>query len=484
MCAPGRRGSLSGVSALDLARWQFAVTTLYHFLFVPVTIGLVWFVAGFQTAWYRTRDERWLRLTRFFGKLFLINFALGVVTGIVQEFQFGMNWSAYSRYVGDIFGAPLAIEGLAAFFMESTFLGLWIFGWDRLKPKVHLATIWLVGLGTTMSAYFILAANSWMQHPVGYRLNPVTQRAEMTSIAKILTNSTLIRAFGHTIAAAALTASMLVLGVAAWHLRRQARDALFGSVARLALLVTLVAAVATVLLGHAQGQLMTKQQPMKMAAAEALYQTKSGAPFSLFDLGPWQRRPSKDLVSIAIPHGLSILATNSWNGTVQGINDLQREDVAKYGPGDYRPIVGVDYWSFRIMAGLGFLAVLLAVAGLWLARVPGRLEGSSRYLRLAVWAIALPVVANLAGWVFTELGRQPWVVQGLLLTRNAVSPSVGPWSVGLTLFGFAALYGVLAAVEGMLMVHAAKAGPEPAGTYAAASAEADGAPLKVPVLTY
>jgi cytochrome d ubiquinol oxidase subunit I len=473
--------SLRDVSALDLARWQFAITTLYHFLFVPVTIGLVWFVAAFQTAWHRTHDERWLRLTRFFGKLFLINFALGVVTGIVQEFQFGMNWSAYSKYVGDIFGAPLAMEGLAAFFLESTFLGLWIFGWDRLKPKVHLATIWIVAIGTTASAYFILAANSWMQHPVGYKLNPVTHRAEMTSIAQILTNSTLIRAFGHTIAAAALTGSMLVLGVAAWHLRKRPGDALFGVVARIALWATLVAAFSTVLLGHTQAQLMTKQQPMKMAAAEALYQTKTGAPFSLFDIGPWQRRPTKSLVSIAIPHGLSILADNSWNAKVQGINDIQAAYVAKYGPGDYRPIVGVDYWSFRIMSGLGFLALLIAAAGLWLARAPGRLERSGRYLRVAVWAIALPLAANLAGWIFTEMGRQPWVVQGLLLTKNAVSPTVGPWSVGLTLAGFTALYGVLAAVEGLLMIRAAQAGPEPEGTY---PAPADGAPITLPALTY
>ncbi len=322
--------SLPGVSALDLARWQFAVTTLYHFLFVPVTIGLVWFVAAFQTAWHRTHDERWLRLTRFFGKLFLINFALGVVTGIVQEFQFGMNWSAYSKYVGDVFGAPLAMEGLAAFFLESTFLGLWIFGWDRLKPKVHLATIWIVAIGSTASAYFILAANAWMQHPVGYRINPVTHRAEMTSIAQILTNSTLIRGFGHTIAAAALTGSMLVLGVAAWHLRKKSDVALFGVVLRVGLWASLVAAIATLLLGHAQGQLMTKQQPMKMAAAEALYETKTGAPFSLFDLGPWQARPSKSLVSIAIPHGLSILADNSWNGKVlAGINDIEAKRMSR-----------------------------------------------------------------------------------------------------------------------------------------------------------
>jgi len=467
--------------ALDLARWQFAVTTLYHFLFVPVTIGTAWFLVGMQTAWYRTQDEKWLRMTRFFGKLFLINFAIGVVTGIVQEFQFGMNWSAYSRYVGDIFGAPLAIEGLAAFFVESTFLGLWIFGWDRLKPKVHLATLWLVAIGSTASAYFILAANSWMQHPVGYKLNPVTHRAELTSIAQILTNSTLIRAFGHTITAAVLTAAMLVLGVAAWHLRRGGDHEIFRPAATIALWATVAAGVATVLIGHEQGQLMTKQQPMKMAAAEALYQTKNGPGLSLFDLGPWAKYPDKDLVSIAIPHGLSILADNSWNGRVEGIDDIQKQYVAEYGPGNYKPIVGVTYWSFRIMAGIGFLAILIGAAGLWLARVPGRLEGSHRFLRLAVWGISLPLLANLAGWIFTEIGRQPWIVQGLLLTKDAVSPTVSAWSVGLTLACFTLLYGVLAAVEAALMIRAARTGLDPAGTYAGT---ADGTPVRIPALTY
>ncbi len=469
--------------ALELARWQFAVTTLYHFLFVPVTIGTAWFVVGFQTAWHRSGDERWLRATRFFGKLFLINFALGVVTGIVQEFQFGMNWSAYSRYVGDIFGAPLAIEGLAAFFLESTFLGLWIFGWDKLKPKVHLATIYLVAIGSTASAYFILAANSWMQHPVGYKLNPATDRAEMTSISAILTNSTLIRAFGHTIAAAGLTASLLVLGIAAWHLRRRTEHDLFAPVAKVALWATLATGIATVLIGHEQGQLMTRQQPMKMAAAEALYQTKTGAEFSLFALGPWSKYPDENLVNIAVPHGLSILSNNSWNARVEGINDVQRDYEAKYGPGNYKPIVAITYWSFRIMTGLGFLACLLAAAGLWLARRPGRLENAHRYLRLAVWMIALPFLANLAGWVFTEIGRQPWVVQGLLLTRNAVSPSVSAWSVGITLAGFTLLYGILAAVEGWLMFRAARSGPDPVGSFADTASGA-GVPVKLPALTY
>jgi cytochrome d ubiquinol oxidase subunit I len=470
------------VGALDLARWQFAITTVYHFLFVPITIGTAWFVAGFQTAWLHTRDERYLRLTRFFGKLFLINFALGVVTGIVQEFQFGMNWSAYSRYVGDIFGAPLAIEGLAAFFLESTFLGLWIFGWDRLRPRLHLACIYLVAVGTTASAYFILAANSWMQHPVGYRINPVTHRAEMTSIAEILTNSTLLRAFSHTIAASVLTGGMLVLGVAAWHLRRGRDASVFGVTATIGLWATLVAGILTILVGHEQGQLITRQQPMKMAAAEALYTTEAPASFSLFALGPWQKHPNKNLVNIAIPHGLSILATNSWGGRVEGMNDIQARDVAKYGPGNYKPIVGITYWSFRIMTGLGFLAVLIALAGLWLGRRRERLASSRRFLRLAVWGIGLPFVANTAGWIFTEAGRQPWVVQGLLLTRTAVSPSVSAWSVGITLVGFTLLYGVLAAVEGWLMVRAAKAGPDAAGTYA--DALLDDGSGKLPALTY
>ena len=277
---------------------------------------------------------------------------------------------------------------------------------------------------------------------------------------------------------------MLVLGVAAWHVRRGAEAALFRPVVVIALWATLVAGLATALIGHAQGQLMTKEQPMKMAAAEALYTTESGASFSLFDIGPWQKFPDKSLVSIRIPHGLSILASNSWNGTVLGINDVESRYTALYGPGNYKPIVGVTYWTFRIMTGLGFLAMLLAAVGLWLARKPGRLEGSPRYLRFMVWMIALPFLANLAGWIFTEMGRQPWIVQGLLLTKDAVSPSVGPWSVGLTLAGFTALYGVLAAVEAGLMIRAAKAGPDPEGTYTGDYGGDPNEPTRIPAMTY
>jgi cytochrome d ubiquinol oxidase subunit I len=255
---------------LDLARWQFAITTVYHFLFVPLTIGLSLLVAGMQTAWVRTDDVRYLQMTKFWGKLLLINFAMGVVTGIVQEFQFGMNWSDYSRFVGDIFGAPLAIEGLLAFFLESTFLGLWIFGWDRLPRRLHLTCIWLASIGTVLSAYFILAANSWMQHPVGSVVNDATGRAELQDFGAVLTNSTAIGAFLHTITACFVTAGMFVLAISAWHLLRGSHTEVFRPSIRIGLLTVLIASLGVVVTGDLQARLMTEQQPMKMAAAEAL----------------------------------------------------------------------------------------------------------------------------------------------------------------------------------------------------------------------
>ena len=270
------------MSALDLARWQFGITTVYHFIFVPLTLGLSLMVAGLQTAWMIKKDPDYLRLTKFFGTLFLINFAVGVVTGIVQEFQFGMNWSAYSKFVGDIFGAPLAMEGLLAFFAESTFLGLWIFGWGRLSPRVHLATIWLAAIGSNLSAYFILAANSWMQHPVGYRINPVTHRAQLTSIWAVLTNSTVLAALPHVFFAGFVTAGIFMVAASAWHVARRHDTEVFRRALRLGLVVTLVAGIATAVTGDLQARLMDSQQPMKMAAAEALYNTESPASFSLF----------------------------------------------------------------------------------------------------------------------------------------------------------------------------------------------------------
>ncbi len=446
------------MNALDLARWQFAVTTLYHFLFIPITIGLSALVAMLQTAWVRTGKAEYLRATKFWGKLFLINFAMGVVTGIVQEFQFGMNWSAYSRFVGDVFGAPLAIEGLLAFFLESTFLGLWIFGWDRLPRRAHLASIWLASIGTVLSAYFILAANSWMQHPVGYRFNPATNRAELTSIGAVLFNSTNLVAFPHTLAAAFLTSGVLMLCVCAWHLMRANETAVFRGSLRLALWVVLVSGALVALTGDTQGRVMTRQQPMKMAAAEALYETEQPAAFSLFTIGTLDG--SRPVYSLRVPGVLSLLADGNTTGRVEGIDDIQRRYEQRYGPGDYRPIIPVTYWSFRLMIGLGMLSVALGALGLWLTR-RGRSPRSRWFWRAAIWTIPLPFLANSFGWIFTEMGRQPWTVFGVLRTPDSVSLGVGAGSVLTSLAVFTLLYGGLAVVELWLMMRYAKAGPPP-----------------------
>jgi cytochrome bd ubiquinol oxidase subunit I len=442
------------MDALDLARWQFGITTVYHFIFVPLTIGLSFLVAGMQTAWVRTGDERYLRMTKFWGKLFLINFAMGVVTGIVQEFQFGMNWSDYSRFVGDIFGAPLAIEGLLAFFLESTFLGLWIFGWDRLPKKLHLATIWLAATGTMLSAYFILAANSWMQHPVGYQVNATTGRAELTDFGAVLTNSTAVGAFFHTITACFVTAGVFVVGISAWQLRRGKADEVFRPSLKMALVTVLVASAGVLVSGDVQARLMTEQQPMKMAAAEALWETTRPASFSLFTIGTLDG--SAEVWSIRVPNVLSFMATGSWDGTVEGINDIQAAEQQRYGAGDYRPDIPVTYWTFRLMVGFGLLMGLLALVGLWVFR-RGRIP---RWFALAaVGSLALPVLANSVGWIFTEMGRQPWAVFGLMTTADGVSPNVTAGTVLTSLIVFTVLYGALAVVDGMLMYRYAKAGP-------------------------
>ena len=448
------------MSIVELSRWQFAITTVYHFLFVPVSIGMAGIVAGFQTAWYRTRNPQWMRLTRFFGKIMLLSFAVGVVTGIVQEFQFGMNWAGYSRYVGSVFGAPLAIEALAAFFIESTFLGIWIFGYKRLSEGWHLATIWLAAVGSAMSAYFILAANSWMQHPVGYAINPTTGRAEMTSFWKMLTNSTVFFAFPHTVLGAFATAAFIILGISAWYLIRHREIEMFKRSAKAMVAVAVLATFATLIVGHFNGQLMTRQEPMKMAAAEALYDTSQPAGFSLIAVAPFEQHPPRTSFDITIPHTLSLLATNSWNGKVQGINQLQAAAVAKYGPGNYEPIIGVTYWTFRLMVGAGTLMVLFMLWGVWLWW-RGRLERAKWFLKLALPAMALPFIANATGWIFTEMGRQPWVVYGLLLTQNAVSPSITAFDVWVSIVIFTVLYGVLGAIAVWLTVRIVKTGPPP-----------------------
>jgi cytochrome d ubiquinol oxidase subunit I len=443
------------VDPLMLARWQFGITTVYHFLFVPLTIGLSFSVAVLQTAWYRTKNEKYLRLTRFFGELFLINFALGVVTGIVQEFQFGMNWSSYSRFVGDIFGAPLAIEGLLAFFLESTFLGLWIFGWGRLRPGIHLATIWIAAFGTAISAYIILAANAWMQHPVGYVINPATNRAELVDFMAVLTNSTALITFPHTIAAAFMTAGAFIVGISMYRLvRTHGEEISFRSTAKAGSWMVLIAGLLVAFTGDIQGKIMTEQQPMKMAAAEALWNSEQPASFSIFTIGSLDG--SRDVFSIRIPYLLSFLATGDFNGAVEGINELQAQYEQTYGAGDYTPNTPVTYWTFRWMIGAGALAALAAAWFLFAMR-GGRVPGRGA-VATALLLPFLPLAANSFAWMFTEIGRQPWIVFGLMWTAMGVSPTTTQLEALITVVGFTLLYGVLAIVMLGLVVRRVRSG--------------------------
>jgi cytochrome bd-type quinol oxidase subunit 1 len=435
---------------VGLARVQFGATTIYHFLFVPVTICLAFLVAILQTIWHRSGDPEQRRLVRFFGTLLLINVAIGVVTGLVQEFEFGMNWSAYSRFVGDVFGAPLAMEGLAAFFLESTFLGLWIFGWDRLPKRIHLACIWLVAIGTVLSAAFIMAANSWMQHPVGYTINSTTGRPQLSNIADLFTNPVFLWGYTHVLLASAVTGSLIMLAVSAWHLRRSSSVEAFGRTARISLVVLLPAIVLAMFVGSELGVVEAKYQPMKIAAAEAQWNTCQPCSFSLFQIGGGKEDQTPTQI-LEIPHLLSLLATNHWNGQVEGLNQINAQ-YQQYGPGNYVPNVFVQYWSMRVMAYIAALVLLLALWGGW-AVWRKRLERSRWFLLFATWFAIAPFLMNTAGWFLTENGRQPWIVQGLMKTSNGVSPTVSSTWIWITLVLFILVYGVFAVVDGILMVH-------------------------------
>jgi len=450
------------MDALTLARWQFGITTIYHFFFVPLTLGLSLLVAIMETTYVRTGNETYKKMAQFWGQLFLINFAMGVVTGIVQEFQFGMNWSTYSRFVGDIFGAPLAIEALLAFFLESTFLGVWIFGWDKLPKGLHLAAIWLVVLGSNISSLWILVANSFMQEPVGYTLR--NGRAEMTNFFALLTNPNLWVQFPHVVMGGLATAAFFVMGISAYHLlRHKDLHDFFLRSFYIGMIAALISSFLVAILGHYQAQHMVRSQPMKMAAAEALWDSEDPASFSIFTIGNEQNR--SDVFAIRIPDLLSILAYNEAGGNVEGINNLQAQYQAKYGPGDYVPPVAVTYWSFRIMVGAGVVMILLSLLALFLV-LRKRLEETRWFLWLLPFAIALPYLANASGWIMTEMGRQPWIVFGLLKTAQAVSPTVGMWSVLISFVLFALIYGVLAVADVYLLVKYArgettpKSGPE------------------------
>ncbi|WP_413450576.1 cytochrome ubiquinol oxidase subunit I [Georgenia phoenicis] len=452
------------IETVDIARLQFAVVTIYHYFFVPLSIALAATTAGLQTAWLRTGRQAYRDMTMLVGKLLMATFVVGVVTGLVQEFQFGLSWSAFARFYGDVFGPTLAIEGMLAFFLEATFLGLWFFGWDRLPAKVHLATIWIVAVGTAISAFVILAANSFMQNPVAYTVNPETGRAELDSFIDLLLNEVNLAAFPHTMAGAAMVGGALLLAIGArraWGQRadRSHRDhASWRVLARLGAWITLVGGAAVAVSGDVLGKVITKVQPMKMAAAEALYTTQSGAPFSIFAIGaPGSPEP---FFSIDIPYLLSILAVGDPNAPVQGLAELQSQYAELYGPGDYMPWIPVAYWSFRLMIGLGVLAAGIALLVLLKTRRQRDLDSSSLLGRWTLRSLPLvplmPMAANTFGWIFTETARQPWLVFGLFRTQDGVSPGLTPIEAVLSLVGFAAVYAVLAVVWLRLVGHLAR----------------------------
>ena len=457
-------------TVVDLARLQFATTSIYHFLFVPLTLGLGPIVAIFQTLWHRSGQEHWLRLTRFFGTLLLINFAIGVATGLVQEFEFGMNWSVYSRFVGNVFGAPLAVEGLAAFALESTFFGLWIFGWNRLSPRLHLATLWIAVLGTWLSGYFILVANSWMQHPVGYKI--VDGEAQLTSVWALLSNDFALRAYLHTMLAGLIFGSIVVLGVCCWHFLRADEVELFRKAAKVALIVAVPVTALQLVVGNRFGEAVTSAQSMKIAASEAQWNTCQPCGFSLFQIGGFSKDDQTPSFSITIPKLLSYMATGSFDGQVQGLTPLQKQEQRKYGRDNYMPNIRVIYWSMRVMAFAGVLMFLVAALGAWLYWKK-KLERARWFHWTALVAIALPYIAATAGWILTEMGRQPWIVQGLLKTSEANSPHVSTTWLGISLGVFFALYITLGVVDFVLMRRYARPDrptpkeelPEPAVTY-------------------
>jgi cytochrome d ubiquinol oxidase subunit I len=442
-----------------LSRWQFAITTIYHFFFVPLTLGLSWFVAIMETTYVRTGNETYKRMAKFWGKLFVINFAMGVVTGIVQEFQFGMNWSTYSRYVGDIFGVPLAMEGLLAFFLESTFLGIWIFGWDRLSKGLHAATIWLVAIGSNLSALFILLANGFMQHPVGYTLNEAAGRAELVDFGALVTNPRGWWLFLHAVAAGLTTAAFFVLGISAYHLARKQHAEVFKKSFQIAAILGLVGGVAVGLAGHFQGIYLLDVQPMAAAASEAHWETAEPAPFTVVAI--FDSTGKNVIWSLQIPGMLNWFYLPKVVHDIPGMSQLQAEYVARYGPGDYVPVVALPFWTFRIMVGAGVLIIALAALALYL---PWK-NWPQKWIRWLKWmplAIALPYIANTSGWILTETGRQPWIVHGLLKTENAMSPNLAAGTVLFSLIGFTLIYAALAVADVYLLVKYAKAGPDAA----------------------
>ncbi|MDO9307862.1 MAG: cytochrome ubiquinol oxidase subunit I [Deltaproteobacteria bacterium] len=435
------------MNVVTLSQLQFAATGMFHWIFVPLTLGLSIMTAWMETKYVTTGDETWLRMTKFWGKLFLINFALGVVTGITMEFQFGLNWSEYSRYVGDIFGAPLAIEATLAFFLESVFIGVWIFGWNKISKKAHLTTIWLASVATNVSALIILLANAWMQKPVGYVIR--NNRAEMDDFLAVLTNGYGWIKFIHTLLSGYALAAFLIMGVSAWHLLRNNEKDFFVRSFRLAAVWAFVASIGVAITGDMHAVEIARFQPTKFAAMESQWESKRGVGMNLL-LFPDVGRECNSIEQVCIPNALSILAFHDPNAEIRGLKDF---------PPELRPPVTPTFLSFRLMVGLGTFMILASLAAIFMSRSK-TFTDKRAFLTLMVFAIPAPYLAEQFGWLVAEFGRQPWIVYGVLKTADAVSKSITSTQVILSLIGFTVLYGLLGAIDIFLLVKYAKKGPD------------------------
>ena len=435
------------MDVVTLSRLQFAITSMFHFLFVPLTLGLSILVAFMETRYVRTGNVLYLRMAKFWGKLFLINFALGVVTGITLEFQFGMNWAEYSKYVGDIFGAPLAIEATLAFFLESVFIGVWLFGWNKVSKATHAVSIWIVAIATNLSALWILLANGWMQHPVGYVIR--NGRAEMVDFMAVATNPYGLIKFSHQIVSGYVVAAFFVLGISAWHLLKKNQLDFFRASFRMGAVFGLVSIVLVLATGDQHAVEVAKTQPTKFAAMEAVWETRKGAGINIIVI-PDAQNERNIVEKVFIPKLLSYMAFHTPEGEVKGLRDFLRQD---------RPPVAPVFFSFRAMVGMGFLMVVLALCAV-IASFRGTIESNRLLLRFLLYAIPIPYIANQLGWIVAEMGRQPWIVYGVLRTSDAVSTSLSTVQVAGSLAGFTLLYGFLGAVDIFLLVKFARKGPD------------------------
>jgi len=397
------------VELLLLSRLQFALTVAFHFLFVPLTLGLALLVAGMETVYYKNKDETWRKMADFWGRIFKINFAIGLVTGLAMTFQFGTNWGAYSEFMGDVFGPPLAVEALLAFFLEGTFFGAWIF-LDRNRQKLKAFSMWMVALGTNISALWIITANGFMQNPVGYEMAVDGSKVIMTDFIALLTNSYVWYMLVHTLLSAYLLTAFLIMGICAYHFLKKNNNEVFRKSFSIAVIVALVTAVMLPVLGHGYAQYVVEIQPAKGAAMDAVWETGSSVPMYLIQV-PDASTGSNSIELLGIPGFASFLYTGSFSGTITGLNQLPQDEL---------PPVGMVFWSFKLMTMLGFLFIAEALAGLYLQK-SGKLYMSDKYLKLLMWSIPLPYIAITAGWIVAEVGRQPWIVYGLLKTANGIS---------------------------------------------------------------